>query len=47
MYSKVETLELCFIRFMDFDVLPMIALLRAFPLLRKFSLSVSDIDILC
>ena len=41
-FSKVETLELCFIQKMDFDALKMIAILRAFPLLRKFSLAVSD-----
>nr|POF03139.1 isoform 2 of f-box/lrr-repeat protein [Quercus suber] len=37
-FSKVETLELYFGRRMEFDVLKMTAILRAFPLLQKFYL---------
>uniref|UniRef100_A0A2N9FTV5 FBD domain-containing protein n=1 Tax=Fagus sylvatica TaxID=28930 RepID=A0A2N9FTV5_FAGSY len=42
-FSKVEMLELNFPLEIKFDFLEMIAILRAFPLLQKFYLAVSDV----
>ncbi|XP_050273620.1 uncharacterized protein LOC126716717 isoform X2 [Quercus robur] len=35
-FSNVETLELCFSQRMEFDALKVIAILKGFPLLKKF-----------